>query len=134
MHRKVSQVQAHQDVPLQTILQQLEHHRDLSYSPLFQVMFGVQHFGDLISGRGQNSSVEWFYVDTHTTWFDIKLTVDDKLESMQARLDYATSLFHHSTIERFWSDYVILLEHMVNKSDDVIKTKLKSLRNVNKEK
>ncbi|EBW3990045.1 hypothetical protein DPJ14_25390, partial [Salmonella enterica subsp. enterica serovar Enteritidis] len=52
VHQDQVDGQQYQDVPFEKLVEELDVDRDLSRHPIFQVMFGVQSFGQLDSSEG----------------------------------------------------------------------------------
>ena len=76
---------AHQDVPFEVVVEQLQIERDMSHNPLFQVMFILQnapvHGTDLPGIRMES-------IDVHsgTSTFDITFSLSDGREDYTPRL------------------------------------------------
>ncbi len=105
---------AHQDVPFERLVQELEAERDLNRNPVFQVMFVLQNTQEstLHLPGVQVSEVE---VYNETTTFDLTLALQEQPDgSLTGVVEYATDLFERETIERFCTQYVMLLEGIVN--------------------
>ena len=99
---------AHQELPFEKLVEELQPTRSLSYSPIFQVMFALQNaptaseqFGDL-----QLSSVR---VPSTTAKFDLSLDVYETRDELDARLEYDTDLFAAATAERLLQHFHTLL-------------------------
>lgn len=100
----------HQDVPFERLVGELAPPRDLSHSPLIQVLFNVVnaplhdiHFDGLAW-----TPVEF---DGGTSQFDLTLTVDPVV-SKTASLAFRTDLFSAATSERLLNGYRTLLENI----------------------
>ncbi|WP_256345428.1 condensation domain-containing protein, partial [Pseudomonas sp. F1002] len=65
--------QAHQDLPFEQLVEALQPQRNLSHSPLFQVMFNHQTQGPAGEGPAGELKVEGLRWDTHSAQFDLTL-------------------------------------------------------------
>ncbi|MEH1866381.1 MAG: amino acid adenylation domain-containing protein [Nostoc sp.] len=103
------QAYSHQHLPFEMLVEALQPERDLSYSPLFQVMFVLQNAptsGLELSGL----SVSPFSMKGKTSRFDLTLIVQNTDTGLVGLWEYNTDLFDVSTIERMTSHFVRLLE------------------------
>nr|QEO74274.1 condensation domain-containing protein [uncultured bacterium] len=100
---------AHQDVPFERLIEELRPERDLSYSPLFQVMFVLQEpqRGSLSLGGVE---LELLEVDNQTAKFDLMLSVLERGGQLHASVEYSTDLFDEATVARMMSHYELLLK------------------------
>ncbi|MFN6487124.1 MULTISPECIES: non-ribosomal peptide synthetase, partial [unclassified Nostoc] len=106
------QAYSHQHLPFEMLVEALQPERDLSYSPLFQVMFVLQNAptsGLELSGL----SVSPFSMKGKTSRFDLTLIVQNTDTGLVGLWEYNTDLFDVSTIERMTSHFVILLEGII---------------------
>jgi len=104
------QAQAHQDLPFEQLVQALQPERDLSRSPLFQVMFNHQTRG---AGQGRGLpglSVEKLASSAQTAQFDLTLETLEHEGGIGAALTWATALFDAATIERLAGHWRNLLQ------------------------
>ncbi|HFE52920.1 MAG TPA: non-ribosomal peptide synthetase, partial [Bacteroidetes bacterium] len=101
---------AHQDVPFEQLVEVLQPERDMSHSPLFQVMFALQN----APFRAQEISVDLVLepVEAHsgTAKFDLTLFMVEEGERLAGALEYNTDLFDDETISRMIRHFVRLLE------------------------
>ncbi|MFL5383051.1 MAG: amino acid adenylation domain-containing protein, partial [Longimicrobiaceae bacterium] len=99
---------AHQDLPFEKLVEELQPERSLSHSPVFQVMFALQN----VPGGGPRLAgleLEPLGREGATAKFDLSLTlVQDEGETFAAA-EYATDLFDAATIERFVGHFATLL-------------------------
>jgi len=102
---------AHPDLPFEKLVEELQLPRDLSHSPLFQVMFAHQTAPDQLTIPGLTITPE--AIATHTAKFDLTLTVTETETEITGVLEYNTDLFAHSTIERLAGHYQTLLEAII---------------------
>ena len=106
---ETAQVFSHQDVPFEKIIDSLNIERDVSHSPLFQVMFTFQNLPRTkIELPGlELESVE---LNSKISKFDLSLTMMETGDSKLAgSFEYNTDLFERSTIERLYQHFINLL-------------------------
>ena len=102
----------HQDLPFEKLVELLHLERDISHTPLFQVMFVLQQkTSNQLSLTGlEVSEIE---LDTHTAKFDLTLNLIEGKTGIRGQLEYSTDLFDDATIERLVRHYETLLENIV---------------------
>lgn len=103
---------AHQDLPFEKLVEELQPQRDLSRTPLFQVMFSLQGTGTLPQSLG-GASLESIAVESARAKFDLTLTVTDEPAGLRCSFEYSTDLFDVETIARMAQHYRVLLEAIV---------------------
>ncbi len=108
---------AHQDVPFEKIVEELEPERDLSRSPLFQVMFVVQNTPP---GQGELTgvSLEPFSTESQISKFDLTLSMVQREQGLGCWLEYNTNLFEADTITGMLSHWQRILEGVVDNPQD----------------
>ena len=107
---------ANQDVPFERLLEVLQSARDLSRPPLCQVLFNMQNTTSEPSRLGA-LEVEPFEVGSHTSKFDLTMFFEERGGALGGLIEYATSLFDASTIERMAEHLRVLLAAMVAHPD-----------------
>jgi amino acid adenylation domain-containing protein len=107
---------AHQDVPFEKLVEELQPERDASRSPLFQVFFVLQNAPrEALQLPGLTLRRGGF--DHHTAKFDLQLTVSERAEGQRVSMVYNRDLFDAETIRRMLEHYQILLEGAVAEPD-----------------
>ncbi|GER91676.1 hypothetical protein KDW_58380 [Dictyobacter vulcani] len=103
---------AHQDVPFDLMVDAVQATRDLSTSPIFQVLFMLQNVPFTAESI---SDIEMSVVDieTHTAKFDLTLTAAETSQGLSASFEYSTELFKPETIERLSAHFQQLLAAIV---------------------
>ncbi len=103
---------AHQDMPFEKLVEELQPERSLSYMPLFQLMFMVQNAfsEDLLL---QDLSISEMNIDIKTTKYDLSLYINEIGDEIFALAVYDSDLFNAATIKRLLRHYQILLEGIV---------------------
>jgi amino acid adenylation domain-containing protein len=101
----------HQELPLEHLIEALHPGRDLSRTPLFQVMFVFQNneVPDL-SGAELSLAALDLPGGTGTAKFDLTLAMADDGPGMIGSLEYDADLFDESTIERLTGHFLTLLQ------------------------
>jgi amino acid adenylation domain-containing protein/non-ribosomal peptide synthase protein (TIGR01720 family) len=100
---------AHQDVPFERLIEELQPSRSLSHTPLFQVMFVLQNDpSPSVDLPGlELTSME---VESPTAKFDLTMTAEEAGPELVVSLEYSTDLFHAATIRRMLCHFGTLLE------------------------
>jgi NRPS condensation-like uncharacterized protein len=105
--------QAHQDLPFEQLVETLHPERNLSHSPLFQVMYNHQTQVKGESRRLSGLTVQWLPWEKQTAQFDLTLDTFEYEQGIGASLIYATALFDKPTIERLAQHWINLLQGIV---------------------
>ncbi|CBL45095.1 Non-ribosomal peptide synthetase modules and related proteins [gamma proteobacterium HdN1] len=104
---------ANQDMPFERVVENLGIARDLSYSPVFQVMFVLQNstINEEFNLAGVN--VEELHTAPGTAKFDITLELSEQSGVLYGDLEYSTDLFDESTMVRFVEHLKILFDRVI---------------------
>jgi amino acid adenylation domain-containing protein len=103
---------SHQDLPFEKLLETLQPRRDLSRTPLFQVLFVLQNTPwqpPELAGL----TVRSLEVDPETANFDVWLNLSETPEGLRGWFEYSTDLFDAATIARMGRHLQTLLEGIV---------------------
>ena len=106
---------AHQDVPFEQLVEELQPERDLSRQPLFQVMFILQNLPQDIS-VSTGLTLKPVEVESTTAKFDLSFFWAEG-ESLMGSIEYNTDLFERSTIVRMLGHFETMLEAGVANPD-----------------
>ncbi|MEW6301938.1 MAG: amino acid adenylation domain-containing protein [Verrucomicrobiota bacterium] len=103
---------AHQELPLDRLVEEIQPRRDPGRNPLFQVMFAQQSGPqDALELDGLTTSP--LCVHAGGALFDLAVLVDETPGELRAYFEYATDLFEEQTIARMAGHWRALLEAMV---------------------
>ena len=110
---------AHQDMPFEKLVKELQPERDLSRNPLFQVMFA---FADTENQflKLPGLRINPLEVDPGTAKFDLTLSLTEDADSLRGWFEYNTDLFTAATIKRMAGHFQTLLEGIVANPDVAI--------------
>src|SRR5689334_11853489 len=107
---------AHQDLPFEKLVEELAPERNLSFNPLFQVMFALENAPlPEVEAHGLKMRAEALTSDTAK--FDLALGIVETPEGLTAYWQYRTELFEPATIERLAVHFETLLEGIVADPD-----------------
>ena len=114
VRNNVLQAFAHQDVPFEKLVEELQPDRSLNHNPLFQVMLAVQSAlpqqeSLKLSGL-QLSLVE---VEHAVATLDLALILDEVDDGLSGSMKYRSDIFEAATIRRMISHFEMLLESVV---------------------
>ena len=103
---------ANQDLPFERIVEHLQPQRDLSRSPLFQVVFQLQNAG---AGAAEvpGLTLSPIGADSETSKFDLVLTLAETAGGLWGNWSYSTDLFDAATLRRMTDHLRSLLEAAV---------------------
>ena len=103
---------AHQDLPFEMLVEALQLQRDLSHTPLFQVMFVLQN-APMQQVELTGLSVSPLLTESATAKFDLTLGITNTATGLVGVWEYNTDLFDASTIERMTGHFLTLLEGII---------------------
>ena len=104
---------AHAEVPFEKVVEVLQPARNLSYNPIFQVMFSAMK-SPVASRDFGNLSAYPYVVDSSTSLFDLNITLVEWIAGKSwIQIDYNADLFDGSTIERMQQNFCNLLQRIV---------------------
>ncbi|MEH2077515.1 MAG: amino acid adenylation domain-containing protein [Nostoc sp.] len=110
---------AHQDLPFEMLVEALQPERDLSHTPLFQVMF-VLNNAPKSEIELTGLTVSELPIESAIAKFDLTLSMENTSTGLVGGWEYNTDLFDSSTIERMTGHFVTLLEAIVANPSDRI--------------
>ena len=110
----------HQEVPFEKVVEAVVKERDLSRSPIFQVLFVLRNTPEVpeLEMNGIRFSRE---PNKHTTaLFDISLFITETPHGLSCSLEYCTDLFTEATMARLATHFKTLLASVVNQPQEKI--------------
>ncbi len=110
---------AHQDLPFEKLVEELQPERSLSYTPLFQVMF-VLHNVPRETLQLPGLTLGSHEIESVTSKFDLTLSLTESERGIAGTMTYNIDLFEAETIERMLIHFQILLEGVVANRDERI--------------
>jgi amino acid adenylation domain-containing protein len=112
---------AHQDLPFERLVEELQPERDLSRTPLFQVMFVLQN-APVPSLAIPGLTLTPITFSSTTAKFDITLSLEETSGGLSGSLEYNTDLYNDDTIERMISRFHTLLDGIAADPEQRIST------------
>jgi amino acid adenylation domain-containing protein len=104
---------AHQDLPFERLVEELQPRRTLSHNPIFQVLFTLQNAPGTPTSSGDTQSV----AGNGTAKFDLSLFAAESPTGLFCVFEYTTDLFEQARIERTAGHLRTLLEDIVADPD-----------------
>ncbi|EKE99927.1 MULTISPECIES: non-ribosomal peptide synthetase [unclassified Tolypothrix] len=103
---------AHQDLPFEQLVEELQPERNLSHTPLFQVMFALQNapMGKL---KLPDLNIQIDEVDIERSQFDLTLFLTETNQGLTGAFEYNSDLFDADTIIRMQGHFQTLLQGVV---------------------
>ncbi|MEM1169666.1 MAG: amino acid adenylation domain-containing protein [Cyanobacteria bacterium P01_H01_bin.35] len=110
---------SNQDVPFEQVIDALQVERNMSHSPLFQVMFVLQNAPEeFLELPGVELNPLW--PETNTARFDIILSLLRTNEGLVGSWEYATDLFDAETMARMTAHFQNLLSAIVTNPEQKV--------------
>jgi acyl carrier protein len=100
---------AHQDLPFEKLVAEIQPARNLSYSPIFQVMFILQNTPTPVAQAG---SLKFAHqdVDADSSKLDLTLNLEETSDGCIGWVEYSTDLFDRPTIHHRIREFQSLLK------------------------
>ena len=109
VRRMVLESYEHQDIPFERVVEEVAVERDLSRSPLFQVMFALQNAPEQELRIGDLQLAE-FGGGAGQAKFELSMTLAQRGGQLVGSLEYAGDLFERERMERLVGHWQRLLE------------------------
>ena len=118
VQKGVLRLHIHRAVPFDQVVRRLQIERNLSYSPLFQVMLAWRDRDNLPSFIGLDGLVtQPDFAHSAASKFDLTLFVTDCGDEIWLEMEYGTDLFDDARIIRMLGHYETLLESVARDPD-----------------
>ncbi|MFN5242778.1 MAG: amino acid adenylation domain-containing protein [Aphanizomenon sp.] len=109
----------YQDIPYNQVVEVLNPQRNLSYNPVFQILFDLQHsLTDKLQLPGL--TLQPFLGEHSTSKFDLSLIIEDRGTELIGAWEYSSDLFTQETISRITENFQTLLNGIVNNPETPI--------------
>ena len=108
-----------QDVPFEQVVEAVVHDRELSRSPLFQVMFVLENEVEQLSDL-HNVTVSAQSFAHHTSKFELTLFLSKTTDGLSGSIEYNTDLFEATSIDRLINHFTILLGSITDAPDQAV--------------
>jgi non-ribosomal peptide synthetase component F len=110
---------AHQDVPFEKLVEELQPERQLARAPLFQVKLVLQNTPvDVLELPGLQ--LRPLRQETNTAKLDMILTLAEGTDRISGQLEYNTDLFDAAWIEQMMGRFSRLLQSIVDRPDSLL--------------
>ncbi|HVE91985.1 MAG TPA: amino acid adenylation domain-containing protein [Actinomycetota bacterium] len=100
---------AHQDLPFEKLVEELKPPRDLSTSPLFQVVFALQN-APLPDLDLPGLEADFEEVEPPSAKFELSMDLSPSPDGYEGAINFNTTMFDRDTIHRFARQYKALLQ------------------------
>jgi len=103
----------HQEVPFEKVVEAVEKERDMSRSPLFQVLFSLENTPEVPELKLGELSLAAENQEHTTSKFDLSFMLRETSAGIQGTVEYSTDLYREGTIARMIGHYTHLLGSVV---------------------
>ncbi len=103
----------HQDLPFETLVEKLDPKRDMSHTPLFQVMF-VLNNAPVETLKLPGLELSLVDIDNKTSKFDLIFSFTENGDMLNGKVEFNTDLFKAETIAQMVGHFNIILEQLLN--------------------
>ncbi|MEU6019917.1 amino acid adenylation domain-containing protein [Micromonospora sp. NPDC047134] len=108
---------AHQEVPFERLVADLNVARDVSRTPVFQVLFTLQNYDQGGTGWPAGLRAEGVGTDAATARFDLSLYVGESADGLRGMFVYNSDLFDAATVRRLAASFETLLRGAIAAPD-----------------
>ncbi|MGO4294958.1 amino acid adenylation domain-containing protein [Chitinophaga sp. RAB17] len=112
----------HQDVPFEKVVEAVVKERDISRTPLFQVMFELQNTPDVPDFHLGEILLDTADAGHTAAKFDLNISLQESASGLSGYVEYCADLFHPETITRLVENYEQLLWSVIKDPAESIRT------------
>jgi amino acid adenylation domain-containing protein/non-ribosomal peptide synthase protein (TIGR01720 family) len=116
VHEAALGAYAHQDLPFEKLVEAVQPERDLSHTPLFQIMFVLQNTPMRVE-QTSGIRLEFLEVENKISQFDLTLTIIEQPDHLFGGFEYNTDIFEQESIERMIEHFKIILKAIADNPD-----------------
>lgn len=109
----------HQDIPFEKLVEELQPERNLSYAPIFQVMFVLQNTPKQ-EWELPNLKLSRVEIERESAKFDLTISMTETETEIRGVWEYSTDLFERETIQRMIGNFQTLLEGIVENPEEKV--------------
>lgn len=120
VRQSVIDAHANQDVPFEKIVETVNPERNLSHSPLFQVMFVFEQNLQHLWRPSSKLTISPLAIDNETAKFDLTLFLEETQNGLIGKLEYSTDLFDQDRIARMARHFLTVIENALAYPDEQI--------------
>lgn len=102
----------HQDLPLEVVVDALQTDRSLSYSPLFQVMFSLEHQPDVSTWLGEQTHTSRVSRLHRLSKFDLSLMLQQDETGVNGYFEFNTDLFNRASVEQLAGHFTHIISSL----------------------
>lgn len=102
----------HQDIPFEKLVEEVQPERNLSHTPLFQVLFNY-HNAPHTTLELPDLHVERVAIESSTAKFDLSLAMIETGQGIRGTMNYNADIFNPDTIQRMAAHFEMLLTGIV---------------------
>ncbi|NML40058.1 amino acid adenylation domain-containing protein [Chitinophaga sp. G-6-1-13] len=103
----------HQDIPFEKVVEAVNTDRDLSRTPLFQVLFELQNTPAVDEVQLGAMTVAREELKYNTAQFDLVVSMEEAPDGLTGYVEYCTDVFRESTITQLMTHFMQLLETII---------------------
>jgi amino acid adenylation domain-containing protein len=106
----------HQEVPFEKVVEVVVKERELSRSPLFQVMFVLQNTGTILALELGDIKITGERAGEHSSKYDLSFNAEETKDGIRFVVEYNTDLYEAETIKRMGGHYAEMIASVTTNS------------------
>jgi len=110
---------AHQDLPFEKLVEELQPEQDLSRNPLYEVMVVLQN-SPVSAQEVSGLTLSPLELDSGTAQLDLFLSMSESPKGLVGYLEYNTDIFEAATIQQLLKNFHALLESIITNPEQKI--------------
>lgn len=103
---------AHQDLPFEQVVEAVQPPRSMGHNPVFQSVLTLNNSPNRVELQLPGLALEPVVVQETASHFDLSLSLTDHGDELTGEFSYASDLFEATTIRRWGSHLLVLLQGM----------------------